>query len=76
MYITIIGSLTGGGQRDDALAHSNATFSLLLTGDVLDLTALNNQGKFRDKGNKAGVNCGCALLKQSGLGELKEKRLR
>ena len=71
-----IGSLTGGSQQDDALAQSNATFSLLLPGDVLDLTALNNQRKFRDKGNKAGAKRGWALLEQSGLGELKEKRPR
>ena len=34
-----IGPLTGGTTKDDALAQSNATFSLLLPGDVLDLTA-------------------------------------
>lgn len=59
MYVCMyVGPLTGGTTRDDALARSNATFSLLLPGNVLDLTALNNQRQFHDKGNKAGAKLG------------------
>ena len=68
--------MTGGSTREDTLAQTNATFSLLLPGDVLDLTALNNQRKFRDKGNKAGAKLGWDLLEKSGLGPIKQKNAR
>ena len=68
--------MTGGTKRDDALAQSNATFSLLLPGHILDLTALNNQHKFRDKGKKAGAKLGWDLLQQCNLGELMETKAR
>ena len=71
-----VGPLTGGTTKDDALAQSIATFSLLLPGGVLDLTTLNNQRKFRDKGNKTGAKLGWDLLQQCGLGKLKEKKAR
>lgn len=71
-----VGPLTGGTTKNDALAQSNATFSLLLPGNILDLTALNNQCKFRDKGNKAGAKLGWDLLQQCSLGELKQKKAR
>ena len=71
-----VGPLTGGTTRNDALAQSSATFSLLLPGNILDLTALNNQHKFRDKGNKAGAKLGWDLLQQCSLGELKQKKAR
>ena len=71
-----VGPLTGGTTKDNALAQSNATFSLLLPGDVLDLITLNCQRKFHDKGNKAGAKLGWDLLQKCGLGELKEKKAR
>ena len=70
------GPLTGGTTADDATAQTNATFSLLLPGSILDLTALNQQRKFRDKGNKYGAKLGWQLLQQSGLGELQETKAR
>ena len=70
------GPLTGGTTADDATAQTNATFSLLLPGSILDLTALNQQRKFRDKGNKYGAKLGWQLLQQCGLGELEETKAR
>ena len=65
-YLLYTGTLTGGSQ-------TNATFSLLLPGAVLDLTALNNQRKFRHKGNKAGAKLG---WEKAGLGQVKHKKAR
>ena len=62
LYFVHVGPLTGGTTKDDALAQSNATFSLLLPGDVLDLTALNSQRKFWQQGwCKTGVGFAAAV---------------
>lgn len=57
-------------------AHSNATYSLLLPGKVLNLSTLNTQRKFRDRGNKAGAIEAWKLLQQSGLGKMIETKAR
>lgn len=66
----------GDASTDDTLAQTNASFSLLLPGSVLDLTALNAQRKFRDKGNKPGAILGWRLLEHCEFGELQEKKPR
>ena len=64
-------SLPPVGVSVDAIV--TVTFSLLLPGSISDLTALNQQRKFRDKGN---TKLGWQLLQQSGLGELQETKAR
>lgn len=51
-------------------AFSNAAYSLLIPGKVLNLSTLNAQKKFRDRGNKQGAKKGWQLLEESGLGKL------
>jgi hypothetical protein len=55
-------------------AYSNAAYSLLIPGRVLNLSALNSQKKFRDRGNKQGAIKGWQLLEQSELGKLHDMK--
>lgn len=64
--------LKGSGKTDEAF--SNAAFSLLIPGKVLNLSALNTQKKFRDRGNKQGAKKGWQLLEESGLGKLQASK--
>lgn len=59
----------GNGQT-----HRIAAFSLLLSGKLLHLNALNcsSMRKFRDRGIKAGVKEAWLLLQKDGLGKLRE----
>ena len=54
------------------MAQRNTSYSLLLPGNVLNLTVLNNLRKFRDRGNKAGAIESWKLLEEAGLGTLIE----
>ena len=47
---------------------------LTLPGKTLDISALNTQRKFRDKGNKEGAVAAIRHLEESGLGEVREER--
>ena len=58
------------------MAQRNASYSLLLAGKVLNLTALNNLRKFRDRGNKTGAIESWKLLEEAGLGTVIESKAR
>ena len=49
---------------------TNATFSLLLPGKILYFNALNEQQKFRGRGNKDGAKKAWQHLEDAGLGTL------
>lgn len=69
--------MEGGPDSDDTMAHSNAAYSLLLPGKILNLRALGIQKKFRgSRGNKEGAKRGWYLLQRSGLGDVKEFKAR
>ena len=71
------GVVEAGPNKEDALAHSNAAYSLLLPGKVLNLRALRIQKKFRgNRGNKEGAKRGWYLLEKSGLDQVKEFKAR
>ena len=71
------GVVDAGANNDDTLAHSNAAYSLLLPGKILNLRALSIQKKFRgSRGNKERAKRGWYLLQRSGLGEVKEFKAR
>ena len=73
----ILGAVEAGPDNGDNLAHSNAAYSLLLPGKILNLRALSIQKKFRgSRGNKEGAKRGWYLLQTSGLGEVKEFKAR
>ena len=57
-------------------AHSNATFSLLLPGKVLNLHVLTTLRKYKGRGNKAGAIEAWKLLHESGIGRLIETKAR
>ena len=66
-----------GSDNEDTMAHSNAAYSLLLPGKILNLRALSVQKKFRgSRGNKEGAKRGWYLLQKSGLGEVKNFKAR
>ena len=72
----ILGIMLSGDKTNDSLRHSNAAYSLLLSGKVLNLTVLNTMRKFRDRGNKAGAIEAWKLLQEKGLGKLIESKAR
>lgn len=65
-----------GKTADDIMARNNATFSLLLPGDVLNLTTLSHLRKFRDRGNKPGAVQAWRLLEEGGLRTVIEFKAR
>lgn len=68
-FLHIHSAQSQGSQKTDE-AFSNAAYSLLIPGKILNLSALNSQKKFRDRGNKQGAKKGWQLLEDSGLGKL------
>ena len=57
-------------------AKADASFSLLLPGEVLNLTVLNQLRKFRDRGNKLGAKQAWSMLHKAGLGLIETKARR
>ena len=53
---------------------STAAFTLLLPGRVLDISALNSQHKFRDRGKKQGAVEAIEHLEEAGLGVVQKER--
>ncbi len=59
----------GGGPGDkETLLHGTAAFMLTLPGKILDISALNSQHKFRDRGKKQGAVDAIGHLEEAGLG--------
>ena len=65
-----------GVSAEKALVTKNATFSLLLPGKILNLTALSQQRKFKGRGNKPGAVKAWILLHEDNLGTMKEIKAR
>lgn len=76
MYTFCIGASQEKDTADKLVVRKNATISLLLPGNILNLTVLNNLRKFRDKGNKAGAISAWMFLHEEGLGQLVETKAR
>ena len=55
-------------------AFSNAAYSLLIPGKILNLSALNHLKRFRNCGNKPGAKKGWQLLQECKLGKLIEDK--
>ena len=68
--------MLSGETTTKSLVHSNAAYSLLLPGQVLNLTTLNTMRKFRDRGNKAGATAAWKVLEEKGLGKLIQSKAR
>ena len=62
----------GEGKNDEAF--SNAAYSLLIPGKILNLSALNHLKRFRNRGNKPGAKKGRQLLQECKLGKLIEDK--
>ncbi len=60
----------------DAKVRSNATFSLLLPGKILNLTVISQLKKFRGRGNKPVAKECWKMLHDGGLGTLRENKAR
>ena len=56
------------------IVHSTAAFILTLPGKVLDISALNSQHKFRDRGKKQGAVDAIEHLEEAGLGIIHKER--
>ena len=54
--------------------HGTAAFMLTLPGKVLDISALNSQHKFRDRGKKQGAVDAIEHLQEVGLGVVHKER--
>ena len=71
VVVTVSGAMTGDAKSSD---HASATFSLLLPGRVLHLSALLVAKKLRPiNGNKESAVRGFRVLEEAGLGRLVEK---
>ena len=64
----------GGGGGKETLLHSTAAFMLTLHGKILDISALNTQYKFRDRGKKQGAVDAIEHLQEAGLGVVHKER--
>ena len=64
----------GGGGGSASLLHSTAAFMLTLPGKILDISALNNQHKFQDRGKKQGAVDAIEHLQETGLGVVHKER--
>jgi len=56
------------------MTQRNASYSLLLPGKVLNLTAFNNMRKLWERGNKTGAIKACKLLDEIGLETIIESK--
>lgn len=77
MYLSTY--ILGASNRENishSMAQKNASYSLLLPGKILNLTALNNLRKFRERGNKTGAIESWKLLDEAGLGTVIESKAR
>lgn len=64
-----------GGQRGKGTPlHDTASFMLTLPGKILDISALNSQHKFRDRGKKQGAVDAIEHLEEAGLGIVHRER--
>ena len=72
MYIFIYVAQAKTADPNEKLAARNAAFSLLLPGQILYLSVLLSQTKFKSCGNKAGALAGWKLLDKSGLAKIVE----
>ena len=54
--------------------HDTASFILTLPGKILDISALNSQHKFRDRGKKQGAVDAIEHLEEAGLGIVHRER--
>ena len=61
-------STLAGLSQSETTGNANATFSLLLPGNVLYFNALNELRKFRGRGNKDGAKQAWECLQNAGLG--------
>ena len=57
----------------DSNKMSNAAFTLLLPGRILDLSTLLSTKKYRNRGNKDGALAAMKKLESDGLGKIKKK---
>lgn len=57
---------------EDEQLKETTRYTLLLSGESLDLTTLNNAKKFRNKGNKEGGLQAFQHLENSGLGTIED----
>jgi len=55
-------------------AHQSAELSLTLPGNVLNMSALIHQKKFRNTGNKTGALKGWKMLENEGVGMIYEQK--
>ena len=62
--------------RNDIFVHIciHAIFMLTLPGKILDISPLNNQHKFRDRGKKQGAVDAIEHLQETGLGVVHKER--
>ena len=63
-----------GGRSSVSPLHSTAAFILKLPGKDLDISALNLQHTFRNRGNKQGAVNAIEHLQDSGLGTVHTKQ--
>ena len=64
----------GEGDKKSAEAYSSEALSLTLPGQVLNMSTLVYQKKFRYVGNKTGGLRGWEMLQSAGLGEIHEEK--
>lgn len=67
------GAAGGSGEKEN-IVHGTAAFILTLPGKVLDISALNSQHKFRDRGKKQGAVDAIEYLEEAGLGIIHKER--
>lgn len=62
------------GDSSREQVSSNAGFTLCIDGKVLDITSLNNNHKWRGRGNKEGAVAAIKELEKAGLGVVIEEK--
>ena len=74
MFKTVKEKGGGGlGVKENSI-HGTAAYMLTLPGRVLDISALNSQHKFRDRGKKQGAVDAIQHLEEAGLGVVHKER--
>lgn len=76
MYFTLSYTIGPSDDKESDLVHRTASFSLLLPGNILYLTPLNNARRFRGRGNKSGAITSWEHLVESELGTLQKTRAK
>ena len=67
------GAAGGSGEKEN-IVHSIAAFILTLPGKVLDISALNSQHQFQERGKKQGAVDAIEHLEEAGLGIIHKER--